>query len=321
MHRATPLPLSLAVFSAAFFAEALPAQEAQTPPSAAAEGSVMKPRFLPGKIYTFAAETGVALAGPGEDVSAAARRFVMNHESRFLTANRDGGEPGVRVTASTEKLVLEINAGAKQVRYDSSDPATKDSALAMHFEGATRRSVVMDLDPDGKVVGSTEVGGGGPATPLPGLPQFGPDQLKQLVVSVLQGFPKDRVAPGQEWTQKGKRSLGELGEIDFEINYRYVRDEAHENADCALIEYTGGIKGDVAVTGVQPGAGQGKMGFEGRQMTGRFYFDKALGIPRFSEQTLNVNASVPNPDRLQSGTIQVPMRQRIVIKLLSLRDA
>ncbi|MCB1088518.1 MAG: hypothetical protein KDM63_15890, partial [Verrucomicrobiae bacterium] len=201
---------------------------------------------------------------------------------------------------------------------DSSDESTKGSAIGQHFEGARHRTVTIEVDDTPKIVKSEEKGGGGPATPLPGMPQFGPDELKQLVSGLLQGFSPDPVKPGAEWTQKGKRSLGQFGEMDFEITYHYKGDEDRDGAACAVIEFKGDLKGDVAVAGAQPGSDGGKLGFEGRKLEGRIVFDKLRRAVRESEQTVNLTVQVPSPG---GGTFSLPMSQKVTVKLISLQDA
>lgn len=283
------------------------------------EGQRFRPQFLPGKIYTYGSETEVVMTVPSRDGGQMDRRVSMGHEARLAVSPR-AGEPGVSLDASTQRLRFQVAAGEKVMRYDSSDETTRGSALGQHFEGARRRTVTIDLDETPKIVKSEEKGGGGPATPLPGMPQFGPDELKQLVAGLLQGFAPDPVKPGSEWTQKGTRALGQFGEMDFEITYRYARDEAVEGADCAVIEFTGDLKGDVSVSG-GPGTSGGTLGFEGRKLEGRLVFDKQRRTVRESLQTVNLTIEVPNPDPAAGGKLRLPLRQEVRVKLLSLQDA
>jgi hypothetical protein len=141
--------------------------------------------------------------------------------------------------------------------------------------------------------------------------------LKQLVSSLLQGFPPDPVKPGSEWNQKGKRSLGQFGEMDFEIIYRYTGDETVGGADCAIIEFSGGMKGDVEVSG----SNSGRMDFEGTGLRGRLVFDKLRRIARESSQTVNMTIDVPNPDPLSKEKLRLPMTQEVSVKLVALSDA
>lgn len=281
-------------------------------------GERFQPQFFPGKIYTYSSETDVVMDLPNQDGGKSSRRVNMQHEARVVTAPRPDAA-GVLLDASTQRLQFSVTAGEKAMRYDSADEKTKSSALGQHFEGARMRSVAIELDDAQKIVKSEEKGGGGPATPMPGMPQFGPDELKQLVSGLLQGFPPDAVKPGSQWTQKGKRSLGQFGEMEFEISYRYKGDEAYDGADCAVIEFTGDMKGGVDVAN---GGASGKLGFEGQKLEGRLVYDKLRRAVRESRQTVDLTIDVPNPDPAAAGApLRLPMRQQVTVKLLSLQDS
>lgn len=289
-------------------------------PAASQEASVFVPQFMPGKVYTYRSETDVTMEVPTPDGGKTQRRVTMGHEARLATAARAAG-PGALIDASTQRLQFKVSSGEREMAYDSADEKTKGSAFGQHFEGARQRTVTLEVDDSPKIVKSEEKGGGGPATPMPGMPQFGPDELKQLVSGLLQGFPPDAVKPGSEWTQKGKRSLGQFGEMDFEITYRYKGDETIDGADCAVIEFSGDMKGDVSVSGAQPGSAGGKLGFEGQGLEGRLVFDKVRRAVRESRQTVNLTIDVPGPDPAAGGKIRLPMRQQVTVKLLSLQDS
>lgn len=325
------LPLLAAALAAPSL---LSAQEATpaAPAAATAEstappaGSALRPQFYPGKVYNYITNTDVTIQIPTQTAGGTptGRRVSMEHHARLEAGKRADGETGVSIEASTGQLKMEIASGENKITYDSKEASTdanpKAKILAQHFDGATRRTMAMDLDPAGKIVHAKEGGGGGPATPLPGVPQFGPDELKQLVTQLIQGFPPDPVKIGDEWVQKGKRSLGQFGEIDFEMSYRYVGDEEFEGADCARIEYKGAIKGDVAISGTSPGTSGGKLGFEGTELTGRLMFDKQRNAVRLSEQNVKMTVDAPAAGT-PNGTIRLPMTQQVVSKLVSVHDA
>lgn len=289
------------------------------PASSAEEGTRLSPYFYVGKIYTYVNETEVTMTIPTPDGAEAKRQVNMSQQARLETSARDAGLAGTRIDASTERLQFSITIPGQEMKYDSDDDATKDSPLGRHFEGARKRSVILLLDETPRIVSAEESGGGGPATPMPGMPDFGPDELQQLVSNLLQGFPPDPVEPGSEWTQKGERSLGDYGAMDFEIAYRYEGDETIEGADCAVIHFTGKMKGDVAVTGQE---GQsGKLGFEVTGLTGRLVFDKLRRTVRESTQTVEMKIEVPSSDPARPGTLRLPMQQKVSVKLISLGEA
>lgn len=284
---------------------------------AAGGGVRLSPHFFANKVYTYINETKVTMTLPSPDGGAADREVTMSQQARLATSVRGGDLGGTRIDASTERLQFSVVTPGREMTYDSDDDSTKESPLGRHFEGSRKRTVTLQLDESPRIVSAEEKGGGGPATPMPGMPEFGPDELKQLVSSLLQGFPPDPVKPGSEWTQKGTRSLGQFGEMDFEIAYLYKGDEMVEGADCAVIEFTGKMKGDVAVAGQ---GGSGTLGFEGTGLSGRLVFDKLRRTVRETTQTVEMTIEVPSSDPARPGNLSLPMTQQVSIKLVSLQD-
>lgn len=283
---------------------------------ALAQEARFAPQFIPGKIYTYASETTVTLQLPTPDGGKGERKVTMNHEARVETSVRPSG-PGAVLDTSTQRLQFRISSPGREMRYDSADPASQGSALGQHFESTRSRTVLIEIDDTPKIVRAEEKGEdpSAPAgNPMPGMPQFGPDELKQMIAGLLQGFPAESVKPGDEWSQKGRRSLGQFGEMDFEIGYRYKGDELYQETDCAIVEFTGDLKGGVSVAGAQPGSEGGKVGFEGKNLSGRFVFDKLRRAVRESTQTVSLSIDVPGQN------LKLPMTQQVTIKLVSLQD-
>ncbi|NNE90342.1 MAG: hypothetical protein HKN23_01720 [Verrucomicrobiales bacterium] len=279
-------------------------------------GKILSPGFQSGKTYRYQSSTGVRMKLPGGEANA--REVHMTQTAKFIVQPRPTGDPGVQITGSTEALKIAINAGTQQMRYDSADEKTHGSALAKHFSSSLEQFVQIELDQRNQVAARRDGGGGGAASAMPGMPEFGPDELQQLIVGLHRGFPKDAVASGSEWTQKGKNDFGNFGELEFEIVYRYVRDEKIDEADCAIIEFKGTMKGDVAVQN-DVGGGKGgreKLGFQGNRMTGQVIFDKTAKVVRQSQQTVLMTVDLPGG---QAGApLKVPIEQQIDIKLLSI---
>lgn len=283
--------------------------------------TVLSPYFIKGKVYGYSTATSVTMQIPKGSGQIAERRVTMTHQAGLTVGDRPGGAAGVAIDAGTEFLTLDISSGKQGLSYDSRDESGKDSAIAKHFEGAIQRSVLIEIDQDGKIAKTTEHGGGGPATPMPGMPQFGPDELKQLVSSLLQGLGPDPVKPGDEWIHRGKRSFGQFGEMDFKVTYTYTGDEVFSGVTCAVIKYEGGMQGDVAVSGSQPGSSGGKLHFDDTQLSGRLIFDKRGRAVQLNEQTVKMNIEIPNPDPTKDEMIRLPMEQKITTKLTSVKDA
>ncbi len=312
---AFPLAAAFALIFSGLFASDSRGQE----PALVAGAEKMQPTFLPNKVYTYQNETTVTMAIPTPQGERTERKVIMSQVAKLKTTPREGG-PGTSIDASTERMQFTVRAADREMKYDSDDESTKSSQLGQHFEGARQRTLSLVIDDTPKIISAEEKGGGGPATPMPGMPQFGPDELRQLVHSLLQGFPPDPVKPGSEWTQKGKRPIGQFGDTEFEITYRYVKDENVDGAECAVIEFSGQMRGDVSVSG-QPGSEGGKLGFESKGMQGRLIFDKLRRAVRESTQTVTMTVDVPGPDPLSNRKLRLPMRQEVSVKLVALQDA
>jgi hypothetical protein len=287
--------------------------------SAGEDGTVLSPHFIKGKVYGYESETSVTLRIPSQSGQPMEQRVTMKHQAALKIGDRPGGA-GVAIDAGTDFLVLNISSGDKGLSYDSRDDSQKDTAIARHFAGALQRSVLVEIDEKGKVVKTTEHGGGGPATPMPGMPQFGPDELKQLVLSLLQVFGPDPVKPGDEWTHRRKRSLGQFGEMDFKIAYTYHADKDFSGVTCAVIEYKGEMQGDVAISGSQPGSDGGKLSFEDAYLSGRLIFDKRGRAVQLNEQNVKMKIDIPQPDATAGEMLSLPMEQKVTTRLTSVKD-
>lgn len=273
----------------------------------------LKPVFQPGSTYRFVSQTAVRMQMPGQNV----REVVIEQQARFDATVRSDGKKGVGLKARTERLNVDLKSGSRALSYDSLNPEDREKALGKHFQASLNRWVDLKLDNAMRIVGSEEGGRAGSATPLPGLPQFGPDELKQLVATIPQGFPEDgKAGEGDEWVLKGSRDIGEVGELTFDIIYRNRGMQTYEDHKCIAIEFSGKMAGDLALGGGGNSAfSNGRMDFQGTGLQGRILFDPLERMIRFSEQTITMGLSVPGKPGEQPTTI--PMQQRAVVRLLN----
>ncbi len=274
----------------------IPAPEGTNAPS----GKVLAPKFLKGQTYRFVSVSGIRMDIPGRG----RREVKVEQQARLEASDRAAGKPGVAIRALTEKLFVSIKSGQKTVSYDSFKAEDKETTLGKHFQSAVNRWVILQLDPKMRIVDSREGGRVGAATPLPGMPQFGPDELKQLVGSIPQGFAPDPVKPGDEWVLKGEKEVSQAGKLDFDITYRHLGPFDYEGYPCIQIEFSGTMSG---------GAGTGN--FDGTTVVGKMYFDPEIKMIRYSEQTVSMTLELPAPG--QPGMkMQVPMGQKVASRLL-----
>lgn len=271
----------------------------------------IKPSFDPGNTYRFVNRTEVRMELPGKGI----REVKIEQQARFDVGVRTDGKDGVKLQGRTERLKIDLKSGEKALAYDSLKSEDQTTALGKHFRASLNRMIELVLNEDLRIVSSEESGRAGIATPLPGLPQFGPDELKQLINTVQQGFPEDPIRVGEEWTLKGRRPVGEVGEMNFDLNYRYMGMVNYDGNNCADIEFSGQLQGDVALSaGGNTAFSRGKMDFQGTQIQGRILFDPLIKMIRLNEQRIGMLLEVPGSPG--EPAVRVPMEQRATLSLL-----
>jgi len=284
----------------------------EQPRSARAPGSkaiAIRPEFLPGNTYRFVTRTQLrtSLGGAGN--------ASVEQQSRLDAGVRVDGKKGVVIKARSERLDVQLQSGGRTISYQSLKPEDRGTLVGRHFEAALYRSVDFTLNEDLRVASAVEGGRVGPETPLPGLPQFGPDELKQLVGTIPQGFPAKPVHPGDTWTLQGMRSVGSAGSLTFEITYRFTGPVTFEENQCLNIEFAGQLSGDVPLPSAADGAPDaGVMGLQGHSLTGRLLFDPLDKMLRFSEQRISLTLALPGAEGAPPQP--VPVEQVTTIRLL-----
>jgi hypothetical protein len=280
-------------------------------PEEAADPVAIVATFEAGKTYRFVNRTVVRMQLPGRGV----REVVIEQQARFDATKREGGKPGVALKARTERLLVDLRSGEQEFRFDSLKEEDRKTRMGQHFRASLNRWVDLELNTDNRIV-SSEIGGrAGIATPLPGVPQFGPDELRQLVGMIPQGLPEDKVRPGNEWVLRGGRGVGDVGEVEFDITYRYLGSEDHEGFPCYRIDLTGRLSGDVAIPTSQNGAFScGRMDFQGTGLRGRILFDPKEKTVRQSEQTIRMEMELPGGPGEQP--VKIPVEQSTTLRLL-----
>lgn len=269
------------------------------------------PVFQVGNTYRFVTTTEVQMQMTPQSV----RQVIVEQQARFDVSVRVDGKKGVKLKGLTEKLSVSLQSGDRKVSYDSLKPEDKATTLGKHFQGSLNRWVDLTLDDEMRVVSAEEHGRAGVATPLPGLPQFGPDELKQLVSNISQGFTEPGASEGDEWVLQGSRNVGEVGEISFDITYRHRGVAEYEEHRCINIEFGGQMRGDVELPGSGSSAfSQGKMDFQGNGLEGRILYDPIERMVRQSEQNIVMRLQIPG--KAGGEPRQIPMQQRAIVRLL-----
>lgn len=271
------------------------------------------PEFQPGNTYRFVSKTEVMMRLPGQG----AKEMVVEQQARLDVGVRKDGRDGVAIKARTERLDVDLRSGTRELEYNSLEKEDRETTLGKHFQASLNRWVDLKLDTKLRIVDSEEGGRAGIATPLPGMPQFGPDELQKLVASIPQGFSEDPVAVGDEWVLKGERSVGEAGEMSFEVTYRFTGYTSYEGNNCAEIVFDGRLTGDLALSNDPNSAfSKGRMDFQGTSLKGRILFDPLDKTVRFSEQAISMTLDVPGG--VGEQPTRVPMQQRSTLRLLQI---
>ncbi|MDF1812093.1 MAG: hypothetical protein P1V20_07760 [Verrucomicrobiales bacterium] len=278
------------------------------PPQAPLRPVLLLPKFQPGKTYRFLANTNVYMAPPGEPQ----RRVLMEQQARYDADKLPVGGKGVAIRGLTERLKVDIQSGGKSVSYDSLGKENQRTKIGRHFESTVNRYVQMELDGKTKLLSHKEGGRSAGATPLPGLPRFGPEELVQIITTIPQGYSPDPVLPGDEWVLKGKRPVGELGNLVFEISYKNLGMMKYEDHDCFVIEFRGQLNGDITDDSSR------NVDFQGSRITGNILFDPAVKMTRYSEHNVSMVVNIPDPETKLKRP--VPFQQKVVLKLMQIVD-
>ncbi len=269
---------------------------------------LIRPVFEAGKTYRFLVRTAVQMAPLGE----MPRQIEMTQQARFDVDPGKRNETAVSLRGLTERLTVSIQSGTKNLQYDSLGSSNEESAIGRHFESTVNRFVTVELDESMKVLSHEEGGKSGGATPLPGLPRFGPEELVQLIHLLPQGYPRDPVQVGDEWVLRGDRRVGELGELGFEISYRLTGPVEFEGRSCLAIDFRGQMTGDVG------SADSRHIDFQGSRIAGRMLFDPEAGMTRQAEHF--VSMVVNTPGETTGETRPVPMQQKMTVELMQVVD-
>ncbi|MEX2581131.1 MAG: hypothetical protein WD342_18880 [Verrucomicrobiales bacterium] len=305
--RARVLP-ALLLLAPAGFASAQTESPGGEEPAAAVK---IRPELLPGKTYRFVTRTEMRTRLP----DLGTKEMTVEQQARLDVGIRLDGRKGVAVKARTERLEVNLRSAERALSYDSLEPKDKDTTLGRHFQRSLNRSLDLKLDEDLRIVSTEEGGRAGMEDPMPDLPRFGPDELRQLVASIPQGLPEGRVKVGDDWILEGSRAVGEAGEVSFEVTYRFLGYVDFEGYRCAEIGIDGRLNGDMALPGGPDSAfSRGRMDFRGPGLEGRMLFDPLEGMVRFSEQNIRMTLEVPRGSG--ESPVEIPMEQRATVRLL-----
>ncbi|MEM6915908.1 MAG: hypothetical protein AAF491_05010 [Verrucomicrobiota bacterium] len=275
-----------------------------------AEPVVMSLSFEAGRTYRFISHNFVRMQLPGQGI----REATVEQQARFDATIREDGRSGVDLKGRIERLKVDFRSGEKRVSYDSFDSEDRSSQLGQHFRSSLNRWVDLRLGEKGQIVDVRQGGREGLGAVLPGVPQFGLNELEKLVAEVSQGLPENTVRPGDFWKFNGTREVSDLGDLEFDLTYRFLGVAEEEGVLCYDVQVNGQLGGVSRIPEEGGEMAGGEMSFPGSSLTGRILFDPNEGMIRLREQSLSMLLELPSGKEGQ--VYQVPVEQNARVKLL-----
>lgn len=287
-------------------------QEVPNVPSLSGGGEPvsMRPTFEPGKTYRFISENFVRMQLPGQGI----REATVEQQTRLDSTARSDGRAGVTLKARIERLKVDFRSGEKRVAYDSFNEEDRSSQLGQHFRNSLNRWVDLKLSAGLQILEVDFGGREGLGTLLPGVPQFGLNEVEKLVAEIPQGIPAGKVRPGEFWQVNGTREIPDLGDLNFEVTYRYLGSSMHEARSCYEIQVGGQLGGDARIPEEGGAMAGGEISFQGTSLSGRILFDPLDATVRLKEQSLSMLMELPSRDGEEP--FQIPVEQKAIIRLL-----
>lgn len=282
---------------------------AQRPLLSAADSTptVVRPVFEPGNTYRFVSRVELRTRLDSGVMGEA----MIEQQSRFDAGVRVDGKKGIVLKGRTERLEVRLQSGGRVLTYHSLKPEDQQTPMGRHFQTALYRSVEFTLNERLRVVSSVEGGREAQESPLEGIPRFGPDELKQLISTLPQGFTTVAVQPGDVWVLEGRRPVVGAGNLNFEVTYRHRGRVSFEDYFCINIDVNGQLSGNLPHPA--PG-GEAGMEVQGGSIDGRLLFDPLDRMVRYSEQSINLQLVIPGTEG--AAPQQVPVQQIATVRLL-----
>ncbi len=268
---------------------------------------LLTPKFQKGNTYRFIIATNITMDIPGQGFSS----VEIEQQARFDTSPRKKKKKGVALEGLTEHLVVKMQSGETAMHYDSLVAKTRETPLGKHLYSAMIRRVEIELNKNQRIVSFKEAGRVALPGPLPGMPEFGPDELKQLVSTIPQGYSEEKVKPGDQWALVGKRKVEQAGEIEFEMMYRHAGQVLQDQVSCIVIEFGGRVRSGVS----DDETDTERADFQGDRIEGKMIYDPELKMVRVIEQNISMQVAMPTKDPA-AEPVMVSVEQKVVIRLL-----
>ena len=231
-------------------------------------------------------------------------------------------ETSKEVSLEIDSVAIEVAMPGMVMRYDSTDPSTKDAVLGNSFKSLIDKSVDMVFDGDDQFVkmADTNVFDGGGNAPFG--QKIGRDEMKQMVrSSIWGGFPEEAVSLGDAWTTRVEVPIPGIGAMLFEMEFSYQSDRFLEDHHCAMVD----VKGTMAEESLAlPQHDTPETlrrlddGFESGTFSGVIVVDKELRFVWESDFKVEVVLKMPSP--LGQEKVKVPVTQEESMRVVSYRE-
>ncbi len=254
---------------------------------------------------------------------------VVTDLSLKVTAGTAKGS--IQVTTTYEAMKMTSSMGEKEMlRFDSSDKEAAADPTKASLGKMLGKQIGVTLDQTNQV---TEVTGLDQLSDNPMAKQlFNQDSLKEMMgQNLLLGAPNHPVAKGESW-EFAKSIPNPMLSIATKGQYTYEADAVEDGNKLAVFTFQGKItSGPPAEAPAKPAdedpqaakmkqmmLSMGLKLLDGK-MSGKSYFDPALGFLRRSEVETAMTMSLKNP---QSGeNLEMPTKQSITLKLTKVEDS
>lgn len=144
---------------------------------------------------------------------------------------------------------------------------------------------------------------------------YNADMLNRFVAPV--GLPGKPAKPGDTWPVQFDQSLGPIGVLTTDSQFRFQNQESHEGRDCAVLVFSGSMRSKPSA---EPGMFGDMIKITNGESYGKSWFDPELG--RFIDTSAQLSMTVNiDPSDMLGGGVEVPamamnITQQVSVKLI-----
>lgn len=269
-------------------------------PAAEAAPILLKSKLAVGKTYNFRQDVvmkmELPLAGAGESAT------KMSMDLAMKVAKAPEGDNKLVSTKFTQ-VKMEMDMAGQKMVYDSTDPAKQSPLLKAQFAGLSDQEFKAVYDKDDKFLKMEGGGGGGGAGLGMG---FGNNEIQQMLQQLTDyGFPAEPVKPGDKWSHKQEAKMGQMGNMEMNMEFTYKGPVERDGKTLANIAITGTIGGGDKAEGAL-------IEFKDSTLSGNMLFDNELGAMHSSDMDMNMTMAVGG-----AGGAEMDSKTKSSYKLLS----